>query len=182
METISLDFINSDFGDYRSRMRIDRLGESEWRQEFIQRWKLNVSSSVSNSTLQTLREVRHTMWQIIESLNKEKEPSARDIKKLNRFISSSNLQGRIFYQDGKFELNMLPPKRNWNWVIVEIILDFAQLLSERDLKRFKICVNENCRWVFYDASKSGERLYCGNACSILVRVRRFRERQITKKK
>jgi predicted RNA-binding Zn ribbon-like protein len=36
--------------------------------------------------------------------------------------------------------------------------------------------NDDCRWVFYDESKSQSLRWCASVCSNLIRVRRFRER------
>jgi predicted RNA-binding Zn ribbon-like protein len=44
-------------------------------------------------------------------------------------------------------------------------------------ERFRICDNETCRWVFYDASPTGRRRWCSMAsCGNRAKARRHRER------
>ncbi|HEY0428618.1 MAG TPA: CGNR zinc finger domain-containing protein [Pyrinomonadaceae bacterium] len=169
--------MNSDFNDLRAKSRIDRLDEAAWRREFLRRWKLGVSPKITESILEQLKNLRDTMWRITAVLAVEKAPAKRDLKKLNEFVSLIQLRGQVFYQEGKFEFKMIPPIRDWNWVIVEIAADFARLLADFDLQRIRICANEDCRFAFYDSSKSGGKLYCRDACSLLARVHRFRQRQ-----
>src|SRR5207244_1417681 len=78
----------------------------------------------------------------------------------------------------KFELEMVPLARDWRWVMAEIAASFADLLAKHDSKRLKICENPNCRWIFYDESKSRTRRWCtNNKCANLWKVRRFRARK-----
>jgi predicted RNA-binding Zn ribbon-like protein len=44
-------------------------------------------------------------------------------------------------------------------------------------ERFRICDNETCRWVFFDASPTGKRRWCSMAsCGNRAKARRHRER------
>jgi predicted RNA-binding Zn ribbon-like protein len=44
-------------------------------------------------------------------------------------------------------------------------------------ERFRICDNETCRWVFFDASPTGRRRWCSMAsCGNRAKARRHRER------
>jgi predicted RNA-binding Zn ribbon-like protein len=75
-------------------------------------------------------------------------------------------------------LEVVPLKKDWDWVQVEIAASFAHLLVDYDRKRLKICANPNCRWIFYDESKSRTRRYCTpDKCANLLKVRRFRARR-----
>src|SRR5436190_1775578 len=45
-------------------------------------------------------------------------------------------------------------------------------------RRFRICANDTCRWIFYDESRSGQRRWCDMAtCGNRAKARRHRERQ-----
>jgi predicted RNA-binding Zn ribbon-like protein len=45
-------------------------------------------------------------------------------------------------------------------------------------RRFRICANDTCRWIFYDESRSGQRRWCDMAtCGNQAKARRHRARQ-----
>lgn len=107
MELLCLDFLNSDWRDWRgSGRREDRLDKSDWVEQFLQGWRL---------------------------------------------------------------------------VIGRIAASFSELLAGDDVRRMKICDNDDCRWIFFDESRNRARRWCDDrACGNLLKVRRFRERQKVK--
>jgi predicted RNA-binding Zn ribbon-like protein len=58
------------------------------------------------------------------------------------------------------------------------VLAELQLLSETNrLDRLKICASDECRWVFYDRSKPGNRRWCSSAlCGNRQKTRAYRRR------
>jgi predicted RNA-binding Zn ribbon-like protein len=45
-------------------------------------------------------------------------------------------------------------------------------------RRFRICANDTCRWIFYDESRSGQRRWCDMAtCGNQAKARRHRARR-----
>jgi predicted RNA-binding Zn ribbon-like protein len=74
-----------------------------------------------------------------------------------------------------YQLEMVPLKKDWNWVQAEIAASFAHVLAYHDPRRLKICANTYCRWIFYDKSKSRTKLYCTpEKCANLWKARRYR--------
>ena len=72
-------------------------------------------------------------------------------------------------------MEMVPVKSDWEWVQAEIAASFVHMLASHDAQRLKICANPNCRWIFYDESKSRTKQYCtSDKCANLMKVRRFR--------
>src|SRR4051794_26446193 len=53
-------------------------------------------------------------------------------------------------------------------------------LAAGDVERWRICANDDCRWVFEDTSRGGRRRWCDmSSCGNRAKVRRFRSRRRT---
>ena len=177
-EPLSLDFMNSDWDDYRGSGRHeDRLHNPDWLNEFLKRLDFENAGAPPKAILEDLIELRDLLWKVAETLAKDKAPVGKDIVKLNEFLTTSATHRQLVSREGRLHLELRALRRDWKWIVAEIAADFAELLASGDTVRLRICANEDCRWVFYDTSKSGSRRWCGEVCSVLLRVRRHRERQ-----
>lgn len=59
-----------------------------------------------------------------------------------------------------------------------LVAQFHALAQSNRLDRFKMCASEDCRWVFYDRSRPGNRRWCSSAlCGNRHKTRAYRERQ-----
>jgi predicted RNA-binding Zn ribbon-like protein len=100
-----------------------------------------------------------------------------DLAALNDVLLKMPLNHHLVKDIEGYRLEMMPLKKNWDWVQAEVAASFAHLLAYHDPRRLKVCENTNCRGVFYDESKSRTKLYCiPDKCANLVKVRRFRAR------
>ncbi len=62
--------------------------------------------------------------------------------------------------------------------MAEIVSDFVHTVLDRDIHRIRICDNPDCRWVFYDDTRSRTKRYCEDkTCGNLMKVRRFRAKK-----
>jgi predicted RNA-binding Zn ribbon-like protein len=53
-------------------------------------------------------------------------------------------------------------------------------IAAGDIARWRICANDDCRWVFEDTSRGGRRRWCDmSSCGNRAKVRRFRSRRRT---
>jgi predicted RNA-binding Zn ribbon-like protein len=51
-------------------------------------------------------------------------------------------------------------------------------IAAGETARFRICANEDCRWVFEDTSRGGRRRWCDmTSCGNQAKVRRFRAKR-----
>jgi predicted RNA-binding Zn ribbon-like protein len=176
MDTICLDFINSQFRDFRGRWVRDDLQQPDWLEQFLFRWGLQVDHPPDAATLTTLVALRTLLCSMIEALV-EGQITDHDQAALNAVLLKMPLSRRLMKGPKGYQLEMVPLQKNWDWVQAEIAASFAHLLADHDPRRLKICANTNCRWVFYDESKSRTRLYCTpDKCANLLKARRFRAR------
>lgn len=61
--------------------------------------------------------------------------------------------------------------------IGEVLVQFYDLARSGELDRLKICASEDCKWIFFDRSKPGNRRWCSSTlCGNRHKTRSYRER------
>jgi len=173
----SLDFVNSDWRDWRGTGRTeDRLLNPRWREDFLRQWNLGRQGVPDNSELSDLRALRTLLREIIQEIVAQNRPAGQELSSLNAYLKRVPLYRQVSCLDGKAAITLVPLKRGWDWVMASIAASFVDLLQE-DPRRLKICANLDCSWVFYDESRNRTRRWCdGGICGNLVKVRQFRAR------
>lgn len=64
--------------------------------------------------------------------------------------------------------------------LARVLAEFFSLAETSRLDRLKMCSSEECRWIFFDRSKPGNRRWCSSAiCGNRQKTRDYRERQKT---
>lgn len=179
VEFASLDFVNSLEFDYRrGGAEEDHLAEPSWLPNFLARWDLAGAPAPTAAEQERLVALRALLRRLVDRLAAEQPVPADDIAELNGFLADAPLTRRLERADGGFALRQEPLARDWNWVLAEIAASFAEILTRHDLRRLRVCENAECRWAFYDASRSRTKRWCDDAsCGNLHKVRRFRERR-----
>ena len=173
----ALDLVNSEEWYGLGPLR-DRLEERAWLDRFLARHGLDVAGPPTPAARARLVRLRVLLRNSIQAIAAGKAPKAGDLAELNAFIAARPATPRLVRAGGGFRLEAVPEKTDWAWVLGEIALSFARLLAEGDLRRLKVCDNDDCAWAFYDESKNRSRRWCSAAeCGNLIKVRRFRERQ-----
>ncbi len=177
MDSVCLDFLNSESRDFRGRWVRDDLLQPGWLKQFLARWGLQIADPLDSTILETFLALRTLLMRVVDDLVGGNQPAPSDLDSLNGLMLHVPL-GRRLKQNGKqYCLELVPLKKDWDWVRAEIVASFADLLSNYDLRRIKICANVHCRSIFYDESKSRTRRFCSiDKCANLVKVRRFRAR------
>jgi len=176
MDAACIDFVNSEFRDFRGRWARDELQQPGWLERFLVRWGLQVASPPDANTLPALVGLRSLLRHMVEMLANG-QFSDSDLATLNAALLKGPSNRQLVQDDRGYRLELIPLKKDWNWVQAEIAASFAELLASHDPRRLKVCQNANCRGIFYDESKSRTRRYCTvDKCANLMKVRRFRAR------
>ncbi len=174
MDAICLDFINSEFRDFRGRWVRDDLMKPGWLEQFLVKWGLQIDQPPDAATLTTLTALRTLLRSLTEALIEE-QIADHDLAALNAILLKMPLHRRLVKAPEGYRIDLVPLKRDWDWVQAEIAASFAHMLADHDPKRLKICANTNCLGVFYDESKSRTKLYCTpEKCANLMKARRYR--------
>ncbi|GHO42852.1 CGNR zinc finger domain-containing protein [Ktedonospora formicarum] len=184
METLVLDFLNSDWHDYRGSGRSeDYFLRVDWRKQFLANWHLDVDAeALDEATLRSLISLRTLLWDIALRMARGEQLADEDIVQLRPFLQSSAVQRDLIKDEsGRWQLGLEPLKKDWLWVQSEIATSFIELVTRHDPLRIKTCANGDCGWIFYDSSKNRSRRWCaGYACGNVMTVRRYRARHAQK--
>lgn len=177
MDPMCVDFLNSLWRDWRGSGRSeDRLDQPEWLDQFLSKWGLEVDDP-NPPPGDALKELRDLLWRMVKALNEERL-SDDDLAQLNAVWQRVPQYRRLLRVDTGYLTELVPPRKDWNWVLAEIAASFADLLIHHDPRRIKICENPDCLWVFYDESRNRSLRWCDDSyCGNLMKVRRFRARQ-----
>ncbi|MBA4493919.1 CGNR zinc finger domain-containing protein [Paenactinomyces guangxiensis] len=179
MEVLCFDFLNSDWRDWRgSGRREDRLLNEEWLKSFLEKWDLAADPVLEEDTYQVLVRLRARLQKMVEALVNHQSLSPTDITFLNEWLQQTSYHLQLVGHLDKFKLEQVAAATGWTLVMGQIVRSFAELLAHNDVRRIKICINKDCRWVFYDESRNRSRQWCDpRMCGNLLKVRRFRERK-----
>ena len=176
MEVLCVDFINSEFRDFRGRWVRDDLQQPGWMGQFLTKWELKVDHPPDTAMLSALVSLRTFLRSMIETLV-EGTITEQDQATLNTIMLKMPLCRSLEKDTHGYQLEMVPLKKDWDWVQSEIAASFAHVLAYHDPKRLKICANAYCLGIFYDESKSRSKLYCTpEKCANLWKARRYRAR------
>lgn len=178
-DLLFIDFLNSDWHDYRVKgLRYDRLTQPEWVEKFLKRHGLDGSVALDETTLAALVALRTLLHRMVTTLYHDQQLSQADIASLNEFLKIGPVRRELEKTGESYRLRFKPLKNDWAWVMAEIVASFTDVLTGQDVGRLRICENEDCGWIFYDASKNRTQRWCQhNTCANLMKVRRFRARQ-----
>ncbi len=182
MDYLFIDFLNSDWRDWRGSGRTeDRLDRIDWMESFMEKWKLAAPLPVDQKNRKHLGELRAAMRNMTEAIVSGAVISPQDLEAINRALSLAPAYSRLEQADERFQINQVASSRGWALVISQIAASFATFLVQEEVHRLKICDNQDCCWIFYDESRNRVRRWCDDKmCGNLMKVRRFRERQRNK--
>lgn len=174
-----LELLNSDWHDYRGSGRTeDRLEDPKWLARFLARWRLEIREKPDHAAREALRALRARLRRMAEDLDAGRQLSDEDLAGLNAVLEKAPSVRRLAWDgEGRYAIELAPLEKDWNWVLAELAASFVDLVTQHDPRRVKVCENPDCRWVFYDESRSRSRRWCdASGCGNLLKVRRFRER------
>ncbi|HEY6286563.1 MAG TPA: ABATE domain-containing protein, partial [Ktedonobacteraceae bacterium] len=147
MEAICVDFINSEFRDFRGRWVRDELQQPGWLEQFLTTWGLQVDHPPDTAMLTTLVSLRTLLRSMIETLV-EGKITEQDQAALNAILLKMPLCRHLEQDTQGYQLEMVPLKKDWDWVQAEIAASFAHVLAYHDPRRLKICANTHCLGIF----------------------------------
>ncbi|MCG8507722.1 MAG: CGNR zinc finger domain-containing protein [Rhodospirillales bacterium] len=182
MEPLWLELVNSRFNDYRGVSGPkDRLDDGVWFGEFISNWPLEKGISGNSELLELLRSLRAIIRKIVDSFVTDRSTDTADWEKLNVILSSVPITRTLEISGDNFRLKETPMHVNAQSMLADIVLSFVKVFTEGDPSRLRVCENKDCRWIFYDTTRSRTRRWCEDStCGNLMKVRRFRKRKKNK--
>jgi predicted RNA-binding Zn ribbon-like protein len=168
------DLVNSEEWDTYGE-RIDWLDDASWLSFFLQQWRFATPSRPSFPAAK-FRSLRGALRSACQAIFAGRKIAPEVLGALN---SALNAAGRhqMLQRNNRLRLEFVPSVQGWDWVLAQTALSFARLLAAGDRSRVKICLNQDCRWIFYDTTKARTRRWCSDkVCGNRDRVRRARAR------
>ncbi len=167
-----IDFVNSQHWDGFGN-EVEYLTDPTWRAVFLR--TLEVSAPVDQPfPIEFFENVRKSLRVAATQIAEAGNVSSGVLKRLNGTLGVQTCR-RIQYASGSYQLMTIPINVSWNAVAADIVASFGECLQSGQLRRIKTCSNENCRWLFIDATKNNARRWCNDRlCSNRDRVNRFR--------
>jgi predicted RNA-binding Zn ribbon-like protein len=178
MPFLWMDVVNSRAHDHTGRGRDeDRLEDRAWARALRERWNLGRVSFHEPETHRRLVRMRSLLSRLAAALAAEEPLPARDLDAINRHIAARPVLRPGDDADGGYHVDLVPTGRGADGLLHAIAMSFAEFLVDHDPTRLRICENDDCRWVFYDETRSRTRRWCAPTCGTLIKVRQFRERE-----
>lgn len=102
------------------------------------------------------------------------EPRSDTLQTVNAAYAALPLQLKA-HDDGSLGLTVIESGRNS--ALDRLVETVARSVGQGTWRRLKMCAAPDCRWVFYDESRSGAGRWCSMAvCGNRYKTRRYRHR------
>lgn len=179
MDSLCLDFLNSEWRDWRGNGKSeDHLTRPGWPERLLARWNRELDANAGPADLEELLGLRSVMRTAVESIAGGRGLPPETLRELNRVLEQAPVIRQVMESPPTVALTTRPARRDWAWGKAELAASFVQLLQTGEWRRVKICENQACQWIFYDESRNRARRWCDDkACGNLLKVRRFRARR-----
>lgn len=141
-----------------------------WMRE---RGLLKKGQSIAPANHRRALELRSALRSYVQFMLDPRISARKSAEDLNRICEDFPLAVRVG-QDTTAELQ---PARGASG-LARVLAEFFALAKTSCLDRLKMCSSEECRWIFFDRSKPGNRRWCSSLiCGNRQKTRNYRERQ-----
>lgn len=132
----------------------------------------------AEATIQLAIELREAIFCIFTAVAKGHPPDADDLSVLNAIIAQAQQRRRLVYTSQAFEWDWIPGSDQLDRILWSIALSAVKLLTSDRLVRVKRCANNDCGWLFIDATRNRSRRWCDMSdCGNRAKARRFYQRK-----
>lgn len=170
-----LDLVNSEEWDTYG-VPTDWLDDHSWPRFFLQQWRFVAPSRGSAFPIAKFKSHRRTLRASCEAIFAGRQLAKTELRAINAALNVTGRRQLIHRQNG-LQVAFFPASHGWEWILAQIALSFAELLVGGNHHRIKICLNNDCSWIFYDTTKARTRRWCSDkVCGNRDRVRRARAR------
>ncbi|MFL6605577.1 MAG: CGNR zinc finger domain-containing protein [Steroidobacteraceae bacterium] len=145
----------------------------ELEQWLVQRGLLEADSHVSAHAHRIALRLREVVRQFLQLAPQER---AKDKQALSRLTEVSSAFPLVLAHSGAGRLTLEPAAGSSP--LARVTGELYLLATTERVDRLKTCASEECRWVFLDRSKPGNRRWCSSAlCGNRHKTRTYRRRQ-----
>ncbi|MBM3533976.1 MAG: hypothetical protein FJX60_13175 [Alphaproteobacteria bacterium] len=113
----------------------------------------------AESVFAVARSLREALFQIFLAIGRGTAPNARDLRLINAWLS------RLAPRDGLVQKGRglawhSPEPETLESVLAPVLWSAGDILTGADVDRLKLCHADGCGWMFLDASRKANRLWC----------------------
>ena len=165
------------FVNTRNLMRsYDLLESPEQTRKWLEESGYGPVGSIGETELARLRELREGLRDILLSHNLGTSPKIKETSSRLTDLVGNTAPGIGFDSLGRPLLSS--PSTGTERVVEDLLIAAVGAGYEGTWQRLKACANEECRWIFYDASKNRSGSWCVmEICGSRAKMRSYRERQ-----
>lgn len=154
---------------------VDRLDDAEWFEPYARRLDAGTDAAAVREQLRALRPaVREWLEELAERAGR---PSPAMIAALNEWVGGVPVNCRFTVEQGRVVRQERPAGPGARRVAAALGLELAELLTEYEPQRVKVCPNPLCRWIYYDETRGNIQRWCCYECGNRDKVARYRARQ-----
>jgi len=176
MDFLCIEFANSSWY-INHKTFSDPLMDNEWPVKFADKWDIGPLPSPGREDREALIKMRNQLSLLFAALIDGNSLTREAIDLLNSYMADTSFRRQLYSENGRLELQDVPETSSWSWFMAEVAASFSRLCSSNAVNNLKECQNPECKWLFIDESKSRNRKWCDDACSSLMKVRRFRQKE-----
>ena len=132
---------------------------------------------VGERRLARLRAVRHAAREVWDAVVERRDADLGAIDRLNDVLRHRPVVELTAGHDG-CGVGHRHVGDPWDEALARTLEPFVTAVAKGEVDRFRICANDGCRWVFYDASRAGRRRWCDmSSCGNRAKAARHRARK-----
>lgn len=120
--------------------------------------------------------LREALFRLLAAAAEGEAPAAVDLARFNAALAQA--PARKCLAEGGDRYALEAPARSPAVLLAPVLWSAADLLAGRRRTHLRQCANPECRWMFLDDSKSGNRRWCQmSACGNRAKARRHYEKR-----
>ena len=132
------------------------------------------SPEAANKALQRAKRLREALFMIVTGMISGKTPPRSAMALLNRHWQASVAAHELRYEKRDVSLDISAGAVDLDLIASLMAYRFVEKVLPEPRDRLRICVGNNCSWLFLDRSKAGRRCWCDMAvCGNAAKSRRF---------
>jgi predicted RNA-binding Zn ribbon-like protein len=126
-------------------------------------------------TLESSRELRETMADILYSTLDSRPPTAAHLKTLERQVLAARLNQSLHWKELQLKWSFTEARDAAELPLWLLALSASDLLTSDAMPMVRACDNPECRWLFLDTSKNHTKRWCDmKICGNRMKARRFK--------
>ena len=135
-------------------------------------------AKAAERVLAVARSLREALFQLFLAISRGAVPNARDLGLVNAWLARLAPRDGLV-QEGRRLVWRWPEPETLESVLAPVLWSTGDILTGNAVERLKLCTADGCGWMFLDASRKANRLWCsmegcGNRAKAQRHYRRVR--------